>query len=162
VRKVKTREESAVGILATVLACKQLVAAIADGTIKVEISANSPKKHLRYAPHFATGIGESDPYSIPYTVRNVADILGTTYVQKGQKQRQASRWVRVAFELLEGEELGYVDGSLYQAIRNKQVGYAVYGLRKELKAARIAHELMKSIVPTKRAFIATNRKKKTA
>jgi hypothetical protein len=133
------RSDISKGILASIQAVARVVEAIAIGKINVELPSNSNHRVTRFAPHFAVGLGKDEQDSIPYTVRHVSEIIGSTYAYRHLKNPQASRWIRLAFEFLEGVEAGYVDETWITDIQKEK--YTMQSLHKALRAAKMAHEV---------------------
>src|SRR5579862_427613 len=77
----RSPEEISQGILASVEAVRSIVNAIAEKRIPVVLPIVRLDK-LRYAPHFAVGVGKDEPGTVPYTLPVVAKLIGATYARK--------------------------------------------------------------------------------
>ena len=138
----RSAEEISQGILASVSACRSLVAAIAEKKISVVLPPNVHAGQIRYAPHFGRGVGKGEVNVVPYTLTTLAELTGAGYAQKGQKRLQGSKWLRVAMMLLEAEERGIIEPDTFRKIAECAPGYRVNSLLKMLKTDHKVYDLL--------------------
>lgn len=142
-KKLRTRQ-TAQGILASVEACRSVVAAFANHTQAVPAGKQAKPSDLRAAPGFARGKNLDAPGAVLYTSRHVAEVLAIAanapnFLRSGGKNvtLQAGRWVMVGMALLEHfEEHPYEEAEILQRIKNCERGYGLRPLLKRLAEQR--------------------------
>jgi hypothetical protein len=138
VKVAKRPPEIAAGILASVEICRRVIKAWAQGALPPpQIPLTGLSNAVRYAPHYARGIGQNDPGTVPYTLTSLGEVLGAiNRTGVGGQYIQANRWLRTAMALLEGQEEGWVLDQDFKNISSARPGWQVNGLRRLLNARR--------------------------
>ena len=126
--------QTAMGVLASCVAVEQVINALAIGQLVAPSVIGTPRKELRYAPHFAIGKGRNESSTVPYTQRWVEKLLIADC--------KPSRYIRIAMALLEARELGYLQTDAFTNIAMLRPGYDISTLLKELKQKRAAWEAL--------------------
>lgn len=137
-RVAKRPPEIAAGILASVEICRRVIKAWAEGTLgPPQLPLAGLSNAVRYAPHYARGMGEDDPATVPYTLTSLGEVLGAiNRTGIGGQYTQANRWLRIAMALLEGQEEGWVLNQDFNNISSARPGWQVAGLQRLLGKRR--------------------------
>jgi hypothetical protein len=135
------------GIIATVEACRAVVAAFADGRITPAVPAGTRDADLRYAPRFARDSAHRHS-GVKYTTGSISayflkEYKHNTYVKVEGKRTAPSLWMRLAMALLEAFEENWLDEeSTLIFIAEERKGYGLNPLLKELQMQRTVHKIL--------------------
>ncbi len=120
-----TAKERAAALLAAVSVIETLVKALAAGKVPPPVLDRVRKSDVRYAPYFAVGRGAREKGTVPYNAKWLEQVIIA--------DSKHSKWLRVALQICEGKELGYVDSYVLWAIQNCRPGYDLASLERGLK-----------------------------
>lgn len=123
-------KESAVALLASVQAVEALVKALAQRKLDPPDMDRTRKNDVRYAPYYGPGKRAAEPHTVAYNSRWLEKAIIA--------DEKPSKWLRVALQLLERRERGYVDAYVFDAIRQCRPGYSLGDLERGIKMR--AHE----------------------
>lgn len=135
----KSSEEIAMGILATIEACKDTVAAYASGALSAPyLKLGTRGADIRFAPCFRRGM-DMESSGVLYTTGSIANYWVSQYDKDVRRtinggRRVPGKWIKLAMLILEGIEEGWVDEEqMLTNIRDMRVGYRLNPLLKSLR-----------------------------
>ena len=133
-KKRQKAQEHADALIASCIAIEQIVAALATEQIAAPDVSGAAERDIRYAPYFSPRRGRSERGTVPYSIKWIESVL----IADGKP----SRWLRVAMQLLEGRERGYVDQYVFDAIANLRPGYNSTQLARRLRLKEKEYETL--------------------
>jgi hypothetical protein len=133
-KKRAKAQEHADALIASCIAVEQVIAALAAGKITAPDVSGVAERDIRYAPYFSARRGRNERSTVPYSIKWIESVLIA--------DSKPSRWIRVAMQLLEGRERGYVDQYVFDAIANLRPGYNSTQLARRLRLKEKEYETL--------------------